>query len=63
MPMIGGHENNLKLVSYPENKVRQLASLAATLGVLIHIEGIPFGAMSPQELQADYTPSVERAES
>lgn len=44
--MLGGGAANLQLVPYSENAVRQLASLAHDLGVLIHIEGIPFGDLS-----------------
>jgi hypothetical protein len=35
---------NLKRVDYPSEKVIELSELAAKLGVLIHIQGIPFGA-------------------
>jgi hypothetical protein len=41
--MIGGNEANLALVGYEPEKVKQLAKLAHELGVLIHIDGMPFG--------------------
>lgn len=38
------HPENLKLVDYAPEKVIELAELAAKLGVLIHIQGVSFGA-------------------
>jgi len=40
------HPANLALVDYPAEAVIALAEKAAELGVLIHIDGIPFGASS-----------------
>lgn len=41
--MKGGHENNLKQVAQDHEAVRKVAALADDLGLLIHVEGIPFG--------------------
>lgn len=51
--MIGGNEANLKLVSYEPEAVKALAKLAHDLGVLIHIEGVPFGDGSKASCAAD----------
>lgn len=37
---------NRRLTAYPEKKVLELAELANKLGVLIHIDGFPFGRSS-----------------
>lgn len=42
--MTAYHPANMKLVDYDPEKVIELAEHAARLGVLIHIQGIPFGA-------------------
>ena len=59
MPMIGGNEANLKLLPCDEFKVLHLASLACQYGIIIHIDGMPFGAVDPHEMLADYTPGME----
>lgn len=42
------HLENIGLTTYTEDQIIPLAKLAAELGVLIHVEGMPFGAPGHQ---------------
>jgi hypothetical protein len=51
---------NLKLVNFPDEAIIELANHAKELGVLIHIDGIPFGdyeqsaRLQPEEFENDF---------
>lgn len=46
----GYNVNNLKFVSYNSDVVKKMAEYAHDLGILVHIEGIPFGKSSAKAI-------------
>lgn len=55
------HPANLNLQSYPHDAVIELAEHGARLGILFHIEGIPFGADFDKSSSVDIDDEDRRA--
>lgn len=61
--MIGGNEANLSLLKQDPEAVKKVAALAHELGILIHVEGIPFGDSDKylELTRGDYEPAPQGA--